>query len=200
MVKKMSMSIVEWPRPACKPGMFMSSARSSLCVPWAFVCMHACRFHELRPSWSETCVPVYRGLHPLHSSLWFIPLGSHSNPAISCVDISEDINGEVNVTVSWTMCDGKSTDFYLINITTNASQIPYEGLLNISTSSVTQYELTGFMTGYEYNITVVCAIVKHGGMEWSESEPLTIKPQGRLKYAFILQQIKKKNCSSLAYV
>ena len=82
----------------------------------------------------------------------------------------------MNVTVSWTLSGGDSADFYLINITTNALQTPYGGLLNITTASVTQYELTGFMAGYEYNITV------HGAncesQEGRESEPLTITPQG----------------------
>ena len=81
----------------------------------------------------------------------------------------------MNVTVSWTLSGGDSADFYLINITTNAPQTPYGGLLNITTPSVTQHELTGFMAGYEYNITVhgIC-----GGQEGSESELLTIRPQG----------------------
>ena len=80
------------------------------------------------------------------------------------------------MTVSWTLSGGDSADFYLINITTNALQTPYGGLLNITTASVTQHELTGFMTGYEYNITVrgIC-----GGQEGMESEPLTITPQGK---------------------
>ena len=86
---------------------------------------------------------------------------------LSCVDISEDVNGAMNVTLSWTQSDG---DSYLINITTNAPQTPYEGLLN--TGNVTQSKLTGFMTGYEYSITV------HGvncvSLVGSESEPLTI--------------------------
>ena len=106
---------------------------------------------------------------------------------LSCVDFSEDVDGAVNVTVSWTLSGKESADFYLISITTNASQTPYEGLLNITTANVTQYELTGFMTGYEYNITVSGVIVKHGGEKWSETKPLTIKPQG--KHMFILFNI-----------
>ena len=82
----------------------------------------------------------------------------------------------MNVTVNWTLSGGDSADFYLINITTNAPQTPYGGLLNITNTSVTQYELTGFMTGYEYNITV--RGVNCGGQEGSESEPLRISPQG----------------------
>ena len=81
------------------------------------------------------------------------------------------------MTVSWTLSGGDSADFYLINITTNAPQTPYDGLLNITTASVTQHELTGFMTGYEYNITV--RGVNCGSQEGSESEPLTIRPQGK---------------------
>ena len=83
----------------------------------------------------------------------------------------------MNVTVSWTLSGGDSADFYLINITTNALQTPYGGLLNTTTGSVTQHELTGFMAGYEYNITV--RGVNCGGQEGRESEPLTITPQGK---------------------
>ena len=77
------------------------------------------------------------------------------------------------VTVNWTLSGGDSADFYLINITTNAPQTPYGGLLNITSASVT---ITGFMAGYEYNITV--RGVNCGSVEGNESEPLTITPQG----------------------
>ena len=77
------------------------------------------------------------------------------------------------------MSGEKNADFFLINITTNAPQTPYRGLLNITTANVTQYELTGFLVGYEYNITVYSVIVKHDRVKWSSSEPLTIRPQGR---------------------
>ena len=97
----------------------------------------------------------------------------------SCVDLSEAASGFVNVTVNLTMSGRDSADFYLINITTNAPQIPYGGLLNLTTASVTQHELTGFMAGYEYNITV--RGVNCGSQEGSESEPLTITPQGSIK-------------------
>ena len=60
----------------------------------------------------------------------------------------------MNTTVNWTLNGGDSADFYLINLTTNALRIPYGGLLNITNASVTQYELTGFQAGYEYDITV----------------------------------------------
>ena len=100
-------------------------------------------------------------------------------PTLSCVDHSEDVIGTVNVTVNWTLSGGDSADFYLINITTNAPQTPYGGLLNITTGSVTQYELTGFITGYEYNITVHGVTANCGGLVGMESEPLTITPQGR---------------------
>ena len=80
------------------------------------------------------------------------------------------------MTVSWTLSGGDSADFYLINVTTNAPQTPYGVLLNITTASVTQHVLTGFMAGYEYNITV-CG-VNCGGLVGRESEPLTITPQG----------------------
>ena len=50
--------------------------------------------------------------------------------------------------------------------------------MNITTASVIQHELTGFMAGYEYNITV--RGVKCESQEGNESEPLTIRPQGIL--------------------
>ena len=99
----------------------------------------------------------------------------------SCVDLSEAASGFVNVTVNLTMSGGDSADFYLINITTNAPQTPYGGILNITTISVTQYELTGFMAGYEYNITVRGVTANCGGLVGRESEPLTITPQGSIK-------------------
>ena len=102
--------------------------------------------------------------------------GPPSVPTISCVDLTEDTNGAVNATVNWTLSGRDSADFYLINITTNAPQTPYGGLLNITTGSVTQYELTGFIVGQDYNITV--RGVNCGSQEGGESEPLTITPQG----------------------
>ena len=107
-------------------------------------------------------------------------LGPPSVPSLSCVNITGDVSGGVNVTVSWTLSGGDSADFYLINITTNAPQTPHGGLLNITNASVTQHELTDFMAGYEYNITVYG--VNCGSQEGNESEPLTIRPQG--KYYF----------------
>ena len=104
-----------------------------------------------------------------------ISSGPSTVSTLSCVELSGDVGGAVNITVKWTLSN-ESVDFYLINITTNAPQTPYGGLLNITTASVTQYELTGFMAGYEYNITV-CG-VNCGGQEGSESEPLTTSPQG----------------------
>ena len=101
--------------------------------------------------------------------------GPPSVPTLSCVDVSEDTNGAVNVTVSWTLSGGNSADYYLINITTSAPQTPYGGQLNITTASVTQCELAGFTAGYEYNITV--RSVNCGSQEGKESEPLTITPQ-----------------------
>ena len=82
--------------------------------------------------------------------------------------------------MSWTLIGGGSADFYLISIMTNAPMSPYGGLLNITTASVTQHELTGFMEGYEYNITV-CG-VNCGSQEGRESEPLTVTPQGILNW------------------
>ena len=108
--------------------------------------------------------------------------GPPSVPTLSCVDLSEDVSGAVNVTVNWTLNGGDSADFYLINITTNAPQTPYGGLLNITNASVTQLELTGLMADYEYNITV--RGVNCGSQEGRESEPLTFTPQGRHKVNF----------------
>ena len=120
---------------------------------------------------------VSRVVDDLHSRL-FISSGPPSVATLSCVDLSEDVSGAVNVTVSWTLSGGDSADFYLISITTNAPQTPYGGLLNI-TGSVTQYELTGFMTGYEYDITVRSVISNCGGLVGRESEPLTITLHGK---------------------
>ena len=92
-----------------------------------------------------------------------------------CDDLCEGALETVNVTVSWTLSGGDNADFYLINITTNTPQTPYGELLNITTASVTQHELTGFLTGYEYDITVRGNC---GGQEGSESKPLTIILQG----------------------
>ena len=101
--------------------------------------------------------------------------GPPSVPSLTCIDLTEDSDGAVNVTVSWTLSGADSADFYLINITTNAPNTPYGGLLNITNTSVTQCELTGFMADYEYNITV------HGvncrNQEGRESDPLTIAQQ-----------------------
>ena len=113
----------------------------------------------------------------LHASL-FISSGPPSIATLSCAKLSEDVSGVVNVTVSWTLSGGDSTDFYLISITTNATQTPYEGFLNLTTGSVMQHELIGFMTGYEYNITVRGVTASCGGLVGRESEPLTITPQG----------------------
>ena len=101
---------------------------------------------------------------------------------ISDHDLSKLANQNLNVTVSWTLSDGDSADFYLINITTNAPEIPHRGLLNITTASVTQYELTGFMTGYKYNITVCGVTADCGGLVGRESDPVTITPEGMLLY------------------
>ena len=99
----------------------------------------------------------------------------------------------MNVTVSWRLSGGDSADFYLINITTNAPQLPYGGLLNI-TASVTQHELTGFMADYEYNITV-CG-VNCGNQEGSESEPLSITLEGML----VTVNAKKANSRFQFYI
>ena len=87
---------------------------------------------------------------------------------LPCVDLSKDTDGAVNVTMNWGLNGGDGADFYLNSITTNTTQTPYGGLLNITTASVKQYELTGFRAGYEYNVTV-CS-VNCGGQKGPEGE------------------------------
>ena len=130
-------------------------------IPWE----HHCIYPSVYPS-------IYLSIHLLISS------GPPSVPSLSCLGLSQNVSGTVNVIVSWTLSGGDSADFYLINITTNAPHIPYEGLLNITTASVTQYQLTGFMADYEYNLTI--RGVNCGSQEGDESEPLTITPQSKL--------------------
>ena len=122
-----------------------------------------------------------------------ISSGPPSVPILFCFGLRH-VSGAVNVIVSWTLSDGDSADSYLINITTNAPQSPYGGLLNITTAGVI---LHGFMTGYEYNITV--GGVNCGSQEGRESEPLTITPQGMhkvntelvsLAYGLCLQRVQ----------
>ena len=116
--------------------------------------------------------------------------GPPSVPILSCISLSEDVNGAVSVTVEWTLSSGDSADFYLINITTNATQIPYGGLLNISNASVTQHTLTGLQAGYEYNITVLG--VNCGSQEGNESELLIIRPQGDIYNAIIAKRLSAR--------
>ena len=56
--------------------------------------------------------------------------------------------------MSWTLSGGDGADFFRISITTNAPQTPYGGILHIMNASATQRELTGFQSGYDYNLTV----------------------------------------------
>ena len=128
------------------------------------------------PPCLRTCVVILKSADTSSVGCLFSSTGPPSAPTLSCIGLSGNVSGAVNVTVSWTLSGGNSADFYLIKIITNTPQTPYGGLLNITTASVTQYELTGFMTGYEYKITV--RGVNCGGQEGRESEPLTIKPQG----------------------
>ena len=116
-----------------------------------------------------------QGLQFSQYAVFKISSGPPSVSTLSCVGLSE-VNGAMNVTVSWTLSGGDSADFYLINITTNAPQIPYGGLLNITTGSVTQHKLTDFLALYEYNITV--RGVNCESQEGRESESLAIIPQG----------------------
>ena len=101
--------------------------------------------------------------------------GPPTVPILSFVGFSEDVCRAVNVTLSWTLLDGEGIG-YLINIITNAPLTPYGGLLNITSDNATQYELTDFLAGYEYNITV--RGVNCGSQEGDKSELLTIRPQG----------------------
>ena len=100
------------------------------------------------------------------------------------------------MTVSWTLRGGDGADSFLISIATNAPQIPYGGLLNIATASFTQHKLTGFMTGYEYNITV--RGVNCESQEGSKSEPLTIIPQGIYALLFCISDLFIKECITVA--
>ena len=113
---------------------------------------------------------------PFRSDIFdLLSSGPPSVSALSCVDLSGDASGSVNVTVSWRLSGRDSADFYLINIATNAPQIPHGRLLNI-TANITRHELTGFMAGYEYKIKV--RGVNCGSQEGTEGEPVTIAPQG----------------------
>ena len=115
--------------------------------------------------------------------------GPPNVPSLSCADLSGDVSGAVNVTVSWTLNSGDSADFYLINITTNDPQTPFEEQFNTTNANIT---LTGFMAEYEYNITV--RGVNCGSQEGRESEPLGITSQGMYiinivgKWLFIKQK------------
>ena len=104
-------------------------------------------------------------------------LGPPSIPSLSCVGLSQNLSGAVNVTVNWTLNDENSADFYLINITTNALHTPYGGLLNITTANITQHKLTGLIAESEYNITLYG--VNCVNQQGKASEPLIIRPQGR---------------------
>ena len=75
------------------------------------------------------------------------------------------------MTLTWTLSEGGSIDFYLINITTNAPQTG--GILN---ANITQYKLIGLMADIGYNITV-CG-VNCGSQKGRESDPVIITPQG----------------------
>ena len=100
-----------------------------------------------------------------------------SVPTLSCVNLSGDVSGTVKVTVSWTLSGGGSVDSYLISIAANAPQAPYGGLLNITTGSVTQHELTGFLASFEYILMI--RGINCVNLEGNESEPMAITPQGK---------------------
>ena len=117
-------------------------------------------------------------------SSYLFSSGPPSVPTLSCVNLTGDVSGGVNLNASLTLSGGHSADFYLINITTNAPQTPYGELLNITNATVTQHKLTGFMAGYEYNITVQG--VNCGSQGGKESKPLIIRPQGTSLLALFL--------------
>ena len=144
-------------------------------------CYHISKI-DMATSFSELPLESSLGAWYLIFSWSFLSSGPPSTPTLSCVKLSGDVSGAVNVTVSWTLSSGDRADFYLINITTNAPQILYVRILNITTASVTQHELIGFMAGYEYNITVRGMTTNCGGLVGRESEPLIITPQGMLGY------------------
>ena len=101
------------------------------------------------------------------------------------------------MTANWTLSGGDSADFYLINITTDAPQTPYGGLLNITTASIT---LTGFIANYEYNITVRGVTANCGGLVGRESETLTIRPQGMTVYIYFVQENYGMMCLRNRYI
>ena len=75
--------------------------------------------------------------------------------------------------------------------------------MNITTDSVTQHELTGFMVGYEYNITI--RGVNCGSQAGIESEPLMITPQGILEsfgrlFAKLVTDISVANSDTIGKV
>ena len=74
---------------------------------------------------SSKCLSGGLGTRLTICSICSIYIGPPSFPTLSCVAISEDVSGAVNVNVSWTLSGGDSADFYLISITTNAPQTPY---------------------------------------------------------------------------
>ena len=116
--------------------------------------------------------------------------GTSSGPPavnLSCVNLSEAVNGSVTVIVSWTLIGGDSADFYLINMTcTNSPRLPEVGFVNITNASVTQYELTDFLSGYDYNIVVHGVTTSCGVLVGMESEPLIITPRGSIELSFNL--------------
>ena len=103
--------------------------------------------------------------------------GPPTAPTLSCTGLSGDVSGAVNVTMSWTPSGG---DSYIINISTTKQSV------NITNPDVTQYEMTGFIAGYEYNITVRGVTTKCGGLVGRESEPLIIKPQGMVACIIVM--------------
>jgi len=122
-----------------------------------------------------------------------VTISSHNLSKVVDRNNNEHGNEALNITINWSLSSESSADSYLINIYTNASKTPYGGLLNITTASVTHHELTGFMAGYEYNITVRGVTANCGGLLGGESDPLTLIPQGNLCY--VPHHVKKNFCT-----
>ena len=114
----------------------------------------------------------------LCSIMWITVFVISSGPPIVTIS-GHDVNANNDVSINWKLSGGEIVDFYLVSINSTAPKTPYGGLLNITSGSVTQYELTGFMTDYVYNIKIYG--VNCGGQEGHASEPLPITLQRMFK-------------------
>ena len=110
--------------------------------------------------------------------MWSTVFVISSGPPIVTIS-GHYVNANNDVSINWKLSGGESVDFYLVSINSNAPQTPYGGLLNVTSGSVTQYELTGFMADYEYDIKIYG--VNCGGQEGQATKPLPITLQRRFK-------------------